>query len=123
MTDRPETGKPAPENPKKETEEHPLSLLLFAPLRGEAAATTILWGLAGVCIGLAIMGFFVKPGYHFPAESIPVFYGVFGAAAFTLAVLSGWPLGKWLRRPEDFYQSIRKPKDTGEKTGEAKHDA
>lgn len=122
MTD--ETPKPAPETQKKETEEHPLSLLLFAPLRGEGAATTILWGLAGICIGLAIMGFFVKPGYHFPAESIPVFYGLFGGAAFTLAVLSGWPLGKWLRRPEGFYETIRKPKEADDSTaGEAKPDA
>jgi hypothetical protein len=36
--------------------------------------------------------------------SVPGFYGVFGFAAFGLAVLSGWPLGHALRRPEDYYE-------------------
>ncbi len=122
-----------PTPPKKEagktsasdsSNEHPLSALLFAPLRGEGAQTTILWGLAGVCIGLAIMGFFIEPGHHFPLEAVPVFYGLFGAAAFSAAVLSGWPLGKWLRRPEGFYtsKSANKP-ETEDTAGEAGSDA
>lgn len=114
MTD--ETNTPQTEPPPRQEEmsnEHPLSLLLFAPLRTEGGQRMIFWGLAIVCLGLAVMGFFVKPGYHFPLESIPLFYGVFGFAAFAGAVLSGWPLGKWLRRPENFY-TRKQDDDAGE---------
>ena len=31
------------------------------------------------------------------------FYAIWGFAAFAIAVLSGWPLGKLLRRDEDYY--------------------
>ncbi len=111
------------QKPPEMSDEHPLSLILFAPLRGEGGQSTILWGLAGICIGLAVMGFFVEPGHHFPLESVPLFYGLFGFLAFAAAVLSGWPLGKWLRRREDFYTAIRKPQEDDAKAGEAAPDA
>lgn len=31
------------------------------------------------------------------------FYGLFGFIAFSFAVLSGWPLGSWLRRRSSYY--------------------
>ena len=39
---------------------------------------------------------------------MPGFQGVFGFLAFGLAVLSGWPLGKMLRRPEDYYDTAKR---------------
>lgn len=117
------TDQPSPIPTSEMSDEHPLSLLLFAPLRGEGGRTIILWGLAGLCIALAILGFIVEPGHHFPLESVPLFYGVFGFLAFAGAVLSGWPLGKWLRRPEGFYEARAKSKETTGKAGEAATDA
>jgi hypothetical protein len=36
---------------------------------------------------------------------MPGFYALFGFLAFGVAVLSGWPLGKLLRRREDYYET------------------
>lgn len=113
---------PQTQQPRLETEEHPLSLVLFAPLRG--AATTILWLLVIASIALAAAGFFVKPGYHFPIESVPVIYGAIGAVAVGIAILISGPLGKLLRRPETFYADIRQSAaERRDKAGEAEPDA
>lgn len=84
--------------------EHPLSVLIFAPLRTKAGATFILVLLALACFGLAATDVILPKEAHGELEAIPVFYGVFGFLAFGLAVLSGWPLGRLLRRDEDFYE-------------------
>ena len=36
---------------------------------------------------------------------MPGFFGIFGFLAFGIAVLSGWPFGKLMRRPEDYYDT------------------
>ena len=120
MTD--ETPKATPQQPR-ESEEHPLSLVLFAPLRG--AQTPILWGLILAAIAVAAAGFFVKPGYYFPLESIPVIYGAIGAAAVAITILISIPVARFLARPETFYEDLseerlqnRQPDQA--KAGEAK---
>ncbi|MEZ5939559.1 MAG: hypothetical protein R3C52_15275 [Hyphomonadaceae bacterium] len=99
--------------------EHPLSVLLFAPLRTPQGHRAIVIGLSAICALLVILGFVVPLIAHNELERIPAFYAAFGFAAFALAVLSGWPLGRLLRRPEGFYETIarRKPakeRDDGE---------
>ncbi len=117
-----ETPKAAPRTPR-EGEEHPLSLVLFAPLR--SAQTPILWGLVIAAIAVAAAGFFVKPGYYFPLESIPVSYGAIGAAAVAITILLSIPLAKLLGRPEIFYEDSNKTAQQHDeaKAGEATPDA
>jgi hypothetical protein len=98
MSDNHETPKPG------EVGEHPLSVLLFSWMRTKLFKRVMLIGL-GV-LGLVLVGLEVALAYK-PIKDIttvPGFYGVFGFLAFGLAVLSGWPLGKLLRRPEDYYE-------------------
>jgi hypothetical protein len=38
-------------------------------------------------------------------ESLPGFFAAFGFIALAVAVLSAWPLGRLLRRPEDYYDT------------------
>jgi len=83
--------------------EHPLSVLLFSWMRTRLFANVFTWGL-GV-IGVALVGLEIWLAFR-PIKDVtyvPGFQGVFGFLAFGLAVLSGWPLGKMLRRPEDYY--------------------
>jgi hypothetical protein len=83
--------------------EHPLSVLLFSWMRTRLFAKVFTWGL-GV-IGVALIGLEIWL-YLRPIKDvtyIPGFQGVFGFVAFGFAVLSGWPLGRMLRRPEDYY--------------------
>lgn len=92
----PELGEPG---------EHPLSVLLFSWMRTAlffrvlmallAAVGAVLIALEAVLSGRAITS----------VQNIPGFFGVFGFVAFGAAVLSGWPLGKLLRRPEDYYDT------------------
>jgi hypothetical protein len=85
--------------------EHPLSILLFSWMRSALFFRLFMAVLAGVCALLvAIDVVFVRRSYD-SLESLPGFFGVFGFLAFAFAVLSGWPLGKLLRRPEDYYDT------------------
>ncbi len=98
--DAPQAG----EVPLGDPGEHPLSILLFSWMRGKMflRVFAILLGLVGLAaIGLEIA--LAKPVKD--VTSVPGFYAVVGFIAFALAVLSGWPLGKLLRRPEDYYET------------------
>lgn len=97
----PDDKTPAPD--VHDAGEHPLSILLFSWMRGKLfpKVLAVLLGLIGVgAIGLEAW-LAAKPIKD--ATSVPGFYGFFGFVAFALAVLSGWPLGRLLRRPEDYY--------------------
>ena len=83
--------------------EHPLSVLLFSWMRTRLFAKIVLIGLGvagAVLIGLEV---WLAHGPIKDVTGAPGFQGVFGFAAFALVVLAGWPLGKMLRRPEDYY--------------------
>lgn len=85
--------------------EHPLSVLLFSWMRGKMFVRVL--AIVLVLIGLASIGLEVWLSYK-PIKDItstPGFYALFGFLAFGSAVLSGWPLGKLLRRREDYYDT------------------
>jgi len=84
--------------------EHPLSVLLFSWMRTRRFRTVFTWALA--LSGVALIGLEMWFA-HRPIKDVtyvPGFQGGFGFIAFAFAVLSGWPLGKILRRPEDHYE-------------------
>lgn len=94
-----------PEAPVGEPGEHPLSVLLFSWMRGKMFVRVLAIMLA--VIGVASIGLEAWLSYT-PVKgitSMPGFYAGFGFIAFALAVLSGWPLGKLLRRGEDYYET------------------
>jgi hypothetical protein len=85
--------------------EHPLSVLLFSWMRGKmfVRVFAVLLGLVGVVsIGLEI---WLSHKRMTDITSMPGFYALLGFLAFGGAVLSGWPLGKLLRRREDYYET------------------
>lgn len=91
--------------PLGEPGEHPLSILLFSWMRGKMFLRV--FAILLVVVGLASIGLEVWLSYK-PIKditSVPGFYAVFGFLAFGGAVLSGWPLGKLLRRREDYYET------------------
>lgn len=101
--DKPEVNDPPA--PLGESGEHPLSILLFSWMRGKmfVRGLSIFLGVIGIAaVGLEIL-FAHKPIRDI--TSVPGFYAVFGFIAFGAAVLSGWPLGKLLRRREDYYET------------------
>lgn len=88
-----------------EAGEHPLSVVLFSWMRSKLffrIFMAVLAALGAVLIALEVVF------SHRPVTSLvnmPGFFGIFGFVAFAIAVLSGWPLGKLLRRPEDYYET------------------
>lgn len=106
-TDETKAGAPAPEPVAPqlgEPGEHPLSVLLFSWMRSRGFYRGLMAVLAALGAVLIALEFVVPRRGYLPLEGLPGFFGVFGFLAFSIAVLSGWPLGKLLRRPEDYYE-------------------
>jgi len=83
--------------------EHPLSVLLFSWMRGKMflrvfVALLLVAGVAAIALEAMSLAKPIKD-----VTSMPGFYAGFGFIAFAVAVLSGWPLGRLLRRREDYY--------------------
>lgn len=85
--------------------EHPLSVFLFSWMRSKMffrVLMALLGATGAVLIALEVV---LSNRPIVSVQNIPGFFGVFGFVAFSLAVLSAWPLGKLLRRPEDYYDT------------------
>jgi hypothetical protein len=81
--------------------EHPLSVLLFSWMRSALFFRVLMALLGGA--GVTLIGVEVLAPHALGASVFPGFHALFGFLAFAFAVLSGWPLGRLLRRPEDYY--------------------
>lgn len=88
-----------------ESGEHPLSVLLFSWMRSKLFFRVLMAGLAALGAVLIALEVLLSNKPIASIQNIPGFFGVFGFLAFGLAVLSGWPLGKLMRRPEDYYET------------------
>jgi hypothetical protein len=103
-------GTPEPHGPPRlgEPGEHPLSVLLFSWMRTAVfyrAFMAALLGAGVLLITFEAVRLIDSPRTYLSLHNLPGFFGVFGFLAFSFAVLSGWPLGKLLRRPDDYYDT------------------
>lgn len=94
--EKPQLGEPG---------EHPLSVLLFSWMRSKlffriAMALLAALGAVLVALEIALSGKTVTS-----LANVPGFFGIVGFVGFGIAVLSGWPLGRLIRRPEDYYDT------------------
>jgi hypothetical protein len=105
MSEREQAKTPDPIQPG-EPGEHPLSVLVFSWMRSKLffRGLTAMLAMAGAAL-IALEFVFVRRAY-LSIDGVPGFFGAFGFIAFALAVLSGWPLGKLMRRPEDYYEKV-----------------
>lgn len=95
-----------PEKPKLGEEgEHPLSVLLFSWMRGKLFFRLFMAFLAGLGALLIALEATMSGRPITSLTNVPGFFGIFAFVAFAIAVLSGWPLGKLMRRPEDYYET------------------
>jgi hypothetical protein len=88
-----------------EAGEHPLSVLLFSWMRTKLFFRVFMALIAATGAVLIALEFVLSHRPMTSVQNIPGFFGVFGFLAFGLAVLSGWPLGRLLRRSEDYYET------------------
>ena len=92
-----DAAKPSDENM------HPLSRLLFGWVSSSRTPLILLILGILICVGLVVFDLAVNRHEYLDFANANGFYAIWGFAAFGLAVLSGWPLGKLLRRDEDYY--------------------
>ena len=91
---------------------HPLSRRLFGWVSSPRTPMVLLVLTVVIAVGLVLIDFAVNRHEYLDFANANGFYAIWGFAAFALAVLSGWPLGKLLRRDEDYYgESDTTPQD------------
>jgi len=97
--------KPESDEPLKPSNEnmHPMSKLLFGWVDSPRTPFLILVSVVAICAGLILVDLVIDRHEYLDFANSTGFYAFWGFAAFALAVLSGWPLGKLLRRDEDYY--------------------
>lgn len=103
---KPEKAAPVtPEIQLGEPGEHPLSVLIFSWMRTPLFFRFFMAALAGFGALLIALDVVLVRRAFSSMESLPGFFGIFGFIAFGIAVLSGWPLGRLMRRREDYYDT------------------
>ena len=96
--------KPEDDAPKPSDENmHPLSRLLFGWVSSSRTPLFLLILVILICVGLVVFDLAVNRHEYLDFANANGFYAIWGFAAFGRAVLSGWPLGRLLRRDEDYY--------------------
>ncbi len=86
----------------------PMAKMLFGWTEAKSAPTLFMVFIIIVSIILFIVDFFIDKHAYKPVQfsEMPTFYGLYGFAAFTFVVLCGWPLGKRLRKDENYYGDL-----------------
>ena len=82
---------------------HPMSKLLFGWVGSPRTPLFLLILVIAICVGLVLFDLGLNRHEYVDMANANGFYALWGFAAFGLAVLPGWPLGKLLRRDEDYY--------------------
>lgn len=91
---------------------HPMARLLFGWVEHKRTPALLLLGVMAVSAALILIDLAYQRHEHFDLANATGFYGLWGFGAFAFAVLSGWPLGRLLRRDEDYYgEGDTRPKD------------
>lgn len=96
---KPEQDLPQP----NDDDMHPMSRLLFGWVSSPRTPMILLILTLVIAFILVLVDFAINRHEYLDFANANGFYAIWGFAAFALAVLSGWPLGKLLRRDEDYY--------------------
>jgi hypothetical protein len=90
---------------------HPLAKILFGWTEMKGMGTIIFWTMLVLSVLLIAIDLLVDRHDYFGFANMTGFYGVWGFIAFAFVVLMGWPLGRLLRRDEDYYGDASGPPD------------
>ena len=109
MPDRDASGrflKPETTSPPRIADEddmHPAARVMFGWVSAKWAPNLILLIVALASLVLIVIDLRVERHEEMEMANATGFYAFWGFVSFTVAVLSGWPLGRMLRRDEDYY--------------------
>ncbi|MEO0465430.1 MAG: hypothetical protein AAF216_02715 [Pseudomonadota bacterium] len=82
---------------------HPMAKLLFGWVEAKSTPGILLGAVLLLALGLIAADLLVDRHEYIEFANATGFFGFWGFGAFALAVISGWPLGRLLRRSEDYY--------------------
>jgi hypothetical protein len=82
---------------------HPMAKVFFGWVDHKMTGTIIFWLVLLLAAGLIAVDLLIDRHDYFTFANWNGFYGFWGFGAFAFVVLMGWPLGKLLRRDEDYY--------------------
>ena len=82
---------------------HPMAKILFGWTENKRTGTLIFWGFAILSMVLIVADLAVPRHEYVEIAHATGFYALWGFASFAFVVLMGWPLGRLLRRKEDYY--------------------
>ena len=92
-----------PNGPKKDDKVHPVAKALFGWVEFKRTPDFIFYGLAALSVLLIAADLVVGRHEKVEMANNMGFYAIYGFAAFSFVVIMGHPLGKLLRRDENFY--------------------
>ena len=82
---------------------HPMSKVLFGWTEIKGIGALLFWLMAGLSLVLVLADLVVHRHEEIHFASSIGFYGLWGFLSFSFVVLMGWPLGRLLRRDENYY--------------------
>lgn len=88
---------------------HPMSRVLFGWTEKKGIGGIIFWGMAALSVILVLLDLVVPRHEKVGIANAVGFYALWGFGAFSFVVLMGWPLGKLLRRDENYYGDLSGP--------------
>lgn len=90
-------------NTDRDGDMHPMAKVMFGWVSRKGMGNYIFWGLGGLSLILIALDPFSGRHSEAEAEAYIGFYAGYGFLAFAFVVLMGWPLGRLLRRRENYY--------------------
>lgn len=82
---------------------HPMSKVLFGWTERKNIGAILFWGFAIASVALLLADLAVDRHDKVALANSAGFYGLWGFLSFSFVVLMGWPLGRLLRRDENYY--------------------
>lgn len=82
---------------------HPMAKVLFGWTEAKNIGAILFWVMAGLSLALVAADLLIARHEKIAFANSVGFYGIWGFLAFSFVVLMGWPLGKLLRRDENYY--------------------
>ncbi len=82
---------------------HPMAKVLFGWTETKNIGAILFWVMAGLSLALVAADLLIVRHEKIAFANSVGFYGIWGFLAFSFVVLMGWPLGKLLRRDENYY--------------------
>ncbi len=90
---------------------HPMSKVLFGWTEIKGIGAILFWGTAALSLALVLADLAVHRHEKISFANSVGFYGLWGFVSFAFVVLMGWPLGRLLRRDENYYGDAGGPPD------------